>query len=100
MLLPPMIIMQKCTFRSVFPKFSSDKMTLCNVNDQTWFSDTITSARPWGSLKPSPFKLGFQHHSRGPADVNESKNMFYPYSGLSILMHGVIAFPNATSYDI
>ena len=21
-------------------------MTLCNYNDQTWFSDTITSARP------------------------------------------------------
>ena len=47
------------TFRNVFPKFSSDKMTLCNNKDQTWFSDTLTSARPLrGSLKPSPFRLG------------------------------------------
>ena len=29
-------------------KFSRDKMTLCNNNDQTWFSDTLTSARPLG----------------------------------------------------
>ena len=25
---------------------------------------------PSGSFKPSPFRLGFQHHPRGPADVN------------------------------
>ena len=50
-----------------FPKFSSDKMTLCKNNDQTCFSD----ARPLGkSLKFSPFRLGFQHHPRGPADEN------------------------------
>ena len=58
----------KMMFSSVFPKFSNDKMTLCNNNDQTiqynkaicivyctvycnnndqtWFSDTLTSARP------------------------------------------------------
>ena len=47
------------------------KVTLCNNNDQTWFSDTLTSARPLRVvLKPSPFRLGFQHHPRGPADVN------------------------------
>ena len=66
-------IIQKRTFRSVFPKFSSGKMTLCNNNDQTGFSDSLTSARPlWaslGSLKPSPFRLMF-HHPWGPADVN------------------------------
>ena len=28
-------------------------MTLCNNNDQTWFSDTLISAR--GLLNPSPF---------------------------------------------
>ena len=38
-------------------------MTLCNNNDLTWFSDTLTSARPL----------------RGPADVNALKNMFDPY---------------------
>ena len=26
--------------------FSSDKMTLCNNNDETWFSNTLTSAKP------------------------------------------------------
>ena len=26
-------------------------MTLCNNNDQTWFSDTLTSARPLGVVK-------------------------------------------------
>ena len=36
-------------------------MTSCNNNDQTWFSDALTSAEPlWGSLKPLPFRLGFQ----------------------------------------
>ena len=40
-------------FEAFFPKFSSDKMTLCNNNDQTWFSDTLTSARPLvGVLNP------------------------------------------------
>ena len=38
-------------FRSVFPKFSNDKMTLCNNNNQTWFSDTLASARRLGGLK-------------------------------------------------
>ena len=61
-------------------------MTLCNNNNQTWFSDTQTSAKPFGAggggggggagwggggtLKPSPFRLGFQHYPWGPADVN------------------------------
>ena len=36
----------KMNLRSVFPEFSSNKMTLCNNNDQTVFSDTLTSARP------------------------------------------------------
>ena len=51
-------------------------MTLCNNNDQTWFSDTQTSARPLGVVKTP----GFQHHPRRPADVQAKKNMFDPYS--------------------
>ena len=46
MRLRAIIDIQKLTFQSDFPKFLSDKMTLCNNNDQTWFSDTLTSARP------------------------------------------------------
>ena len=46
MLLRAIIVIEKLTFQSVFTKFSSDKITLCNNNDQTWFSDTLTSARP------------------------------------------------------
>ena len=45
-------------------------MTLCNNSDQTCFSDTITSARPLGLLKPSVFMLGLQHHPQDPIDVN------------------------------
>ena len=47
MLLRAIIVIQKWAFRSVFPKFSSDNMTLCNNNDQTWFSDTLASVRPF-----------------------------------------------------
>ena len=35
---------------------------------------------PSASLKPSPFRLRFQHHLPGPADVNAWKNMFDPYT--------------------
>ena len=42
------IVLQNLAFLRVFPKFSNDKMTLCNNNDQTWFSDKLTSARPLG----------------------------------------------------
>ena len=45
----------KLTFRRVFSKFSSDKMTKCN-NDQTWFSDTLTSARPLRVVKTLAFE--------------------------------------------
>ena len=31
MLLRAIIVIQKSTFRSVFPKFSSDKMTVCSA---------------------------------------------------------------------
>ena len=37
---------------------------------------------PSGSLKPSPLRLGVQHHPRGPADVNAQKNMFDPYNNI------------------
>ena len=59
-----------------FQSFQAKKMTLCNNNDQTWFSDTPTSATcvyTSGVIKTqwklSPFRLGFQHHPRDPADV-------------------------------
>ena len=68
----------KMNFLSVFPKFSSDKMTLCNHNDQTWFSDMLTYARLPGVVKPLPFRFGFQHPLR-PADINAKKNKFNPY---------------------
>ena len=37
-------------FEAFFPKVLSDKIKLCNNNDQTWFSDTLTSARPLEGL--------------------------------------------------
>ena len=48
MLLHAIIVIQKLIFKSIFPKFSSDKMTLRNNNDQTGFSDPLTSSRPLG----------------------------------------------------
>ena len=38
----------KMSFSKRFSKVLSDKMTLCNNNDQTWFPDTQTSDRPLG----------------------------------------------------
>ena len=35
-------------FETFFLKFSRGKLTLCNNDDQTWFSDTLTSAGPRG----------------------------------------------------
>ena len=59
------IAIQKLTFRSVF--FQSFQMTKYNNDKQTWFSDTLTSARPLDGR----FMLGFQHlHPRGPVGVN------------------------------
>ena len=46
----------KMNFSKRFPKFSSDKKTLCNNNNQTWFSDTLTSARPLGVVKTLAFQ--------------------------------------------
>ena len=37
-------------------RFPSDKMPLCNNNDQTWFSDTLTSARLLGVVKTAAFQ--------------------------------------------
>ena len=62
-----------------FPKVFKWKMTLCNNNDQTWFSDTLIYARPLGVVKTSPFRFAFQHHPRGPADINAKKNLLDPY---------------------
>ena len=45
-------------------------MSLCNNNDQTWFSDTLTSVDPTGVVKTLAFQAKFQHHPRGPSDVN------------------------------
>ena len=62
-------------FPKRLPKFSSDKMTLCNNNYQTCFSDTLTSARP-----TLPFQAQVSTPPSGPADVNALKNMFDPYN--------------------
>ena len=53
-----------------FPKFSSNIMTLCNNNDQTWFSDTLKSARPLGVVKPLAFRARVSTPPSGPADFN------------------------------
>ena len=45
----------KRTFRSVFPKFSSDKMALCNNNDQTWFFEHSHLLYPSWVVKTLPF---------------------------------------------
>ena len=45
-------------------------MTLCNNNDQTWFSASLTSARPLRVVKTLAFSLSFQLYPRGPAGVN------------------------------
>ena len=75
-------------FSEHFLKFLSDKMTsLCN--DQTWFSDTLTSARPLRVVKTLAFRLGFRHHPRGPVAVNALKNMFDPYSNVFCLVCGL-----------
>ena len=86
-------------FRSVLLKFSSDKMSLCNNNDQTWFSDTLTSARPLGVVKTFAFQARVSTPSLGSSRCLFIENMFDPYSGLSILLHGVILLADATSCD-
>ena len=55
-------------------------MTLCNNNGQTWFSDTLTSAGPLIFFKTLTFRLGFQHHTQGRADVNAYQNKIDPYN--------------------
>ena len=66
--------------------FLSD-ITQCNINDQTCFSDTLTSAgNPREGLKPSPFRLGFQNLPRGPADVNAQKTMFDLYIDWTLMV--------------
>ena len=69
----------KMYFSKRFSKVSSDKIILCNNNDQTRSSDTLTSARPLGVIKTLDFRLGFQHPPRYPADINACKNMFESY---------------------
>ena len=58
------------TFQRVFPKFSSDKITLCNNSHQTWFSQAPTSARPLGIDKTLAFQAGANTTLGGPADIN------------------------------
>ena len=45
-------------------------MTVCNNNDQTMFSDTLTSARPLGVVKTLAFHAELQQRPRGPAKAN------------------------------
>ena len=76
----------KMNFSTHFPKSISGKMTICNKNDQSCFSDALTSARPLCSrYNPRLMRLGFQH-PRGPADVTAQKTclipiMVYRFSG-------------------
>ena len=51
MLLRAIISIQMNFCEVFFPNFRIDKMTLCNNDDQTWFSDALTSARPLGDRK-------------------------------------------------
>ena len=46
----------KRNFSKRFSKFSSDRITLCNNNDQIRISDTLTSARPIGVVKTLAFQ--------------------------------------------
>ena len=50
-------------------------------------------------LNTRPIGLVFKQHPRDPANVNAWNNMSDPYSGLQILLNGVISLPDATSYD-
>ena len=60
----------KINFQSVFLKFSSDKITLCNNNDQTWSSDTLTSARPLRVVK-NPHLSGLLIFKKKSGDDNK-----------------------------
>ena len=71
-------------FLQCFRVLLHDRMFLYNNSDQTWFSDTFTSARTCGrcwnqSLKPWPFRHKFQHLPRDSADLNAWKIMFDPH---------------------
>ena len=54
-------------------------MILYNYNDQTLFSDTLTSAIVLGVVKTLVFQARVSTQPLGPADVNAKKNMFDPY---------------------
>ena len=55
-------------------------MTLCNNNDQTWFSDTLTSARPLGdSWNPRLSGSGFNTTLGVQQMLMHRKNVFDPY---------------------
>ena len=57
-------------FSMRFSTFSSDKMTFYNDNDQTWFSDTQTSARHLG---------GYLHTTVWVQQMLMHRNMFDIY---------------------
>ena len=61
MLLRAIKVVQNESFEALF-QFSSDKMILCYNNDQTWFSDTLISARSLRVVKGLGFNttLGVQ----------------------------------------
>ena len=53
-------------FEAFFQSFQVTKLLYAIIKIKRGF----LMLDPSGSLKPSPFMLGFQHHPRGPADVN------------------------------
>ena len=69
----------KMNFLKRFSKVSSDKMTLCNNNDQTWFSDTLTSARPSRVVKALAFQALVSTPPSGSSSCQCIENMFDPY---------------------
>ena len=79
MLLRAIIVIQKMKISKRFSKFSSDKVTLCNNNDQTWFSDTLTSVESLGDVKTLAFQARVSAPSLDPADVSAySKTCLIP----------------------
>ena len=95
MLLYAIIVKQKWTFQSSFQMFSSGKMTLCNNNYQTWFSDTLASARPLGVLTTLAFQAWVQHHHLGSSRCKCIEK--HPYSGLQIFRKRYDVY-NTTAY--
>ena len=65
MLLRAIIVKHKC-----FSKRFSKVIIYVMITIEHDILIELTSARPSGSFKMPLFRLGFQYHPRGPADLN------------------------------